>query len=94
MDRRVDPVLAPAPAPEPAPPLEPFRESAALSLGVELELGVWVDDSRPGAAGLRSDLYGAIWDAFKANGVRMPPPKHGISGDDRPETPATSQSPA
>jgi small-conductance mechanosensitive channel len=48
-------------------------------VGVELELGVWVDDSRPGPAGLRSDLYSALWDAFKANGVRMPPPKYGTT---------------
>ena len=64
-------------------------------VGVELELGVWVDDSRPGPAGLRSDLYGAIWDAFKMNGVRMPPPKYGGSaGDPGSETPVPRGSPA
>ena len=50
--------------------------------GVELELGVWIDDSRPGSAGLRSDLYAGIWDAFQANGVRMPPPKYGTAIQD------------
>jgi carboxylate-amine ligase len=37
VDRRVEPVLNSQPA-EPPPQLEPFHESAALSLGVELEL--------------------------------------------------------
>jgi small-conductance mechanosensitive channel len=64
-------------------------------VGVELELGVWVDDSRPGPAGLRSDLYGAIWDAFKASGVRMPPPKNATGGGSpEPETAAGRESSA
>jgi len=37
VDKRVEPVLE-AQAPAPPPELEPFRQSAALSLGVELEL--------------------------------------------------------
>jgi small-conductance mechanosensitive channel len=44
--------------------------------GIEVELGVWVEDARESAAELRSDLYSAIWDAFRAHGVQMPPPKH------------------
>jgi small-conductance mechanosensitive channel len=79
---------------EPAPDvlIKQFGE-----VGVELELGVWVDDARPGSAGLRSDLYTAIWDAFKANGVRMPPPKYGMGDRDgnrlSPETQASGRSP-
>jgi small-conductance mechanosensitive channel len=79
---------------EPAPDvlIKQFGE-----VGIELELGVWVDDSRPGPAGLRSDLNAAIWDAFKANGVRMPPPKYGTGhqGGNRPspETQASGGSP-
>jgi small-conductance mechanosensitive channel len=65
--------------------------------GVELELGVWIDDPRPGPAGLRSDLNGAIWDAFRAGGVRMPPPKYGAGNQDgnrlSPESHAPGQSP-
>ena len=39
MDKRVDPVLqAPPPGPMPVPRLEPFAQSAPLTLGVELEL--------------------------------------------------------
>ena len=38
MDKRVEPMLQPPAAPAPAPALEPFQHSAALSLGVELEL--------------------------------------------------------
>jgi len=79
---------------EPAPDvlIKQFAEH-----GVEVELGVWVDDSRPGSAGLRSDLYAAIWDAFKANGVRMPPPKYGTGNQDgnrpSPEAQASGRSP-
>ncbi len=80
---------------EPAPDvlIKQFAEN-----GIELELGVWVDDSRPGPAGLRSDLNAAIWDAFKANGVRMPPPKAGGANPDGerafPETPVPGPSSA
>ncbi|MDB5856325.1 MAG: putative carboxylate-amine ligase, partial [Ramlibacter sp.] len=38
MDERVEPVLQHSLPPEPPPVLEPFQQSAALSLGVELEL--------------------------------------------------------
>jgi len=39
VDKRVEPILQPArAAPAPVPRLEPFQHSAALSLGVELEL--------------------------------------------------------
>jgi carboxylate-amine ligase len=39
VDKRVEPILQPSrAAPAPVPPLEPFQHSAALSLGVELEL--------------------------------------------------------
>jgi small-conductance mechanosensitive channel len=79
---------------EPAPDvlIKQFAEH-----GVELELGVWIDDPRPGPAGLRSDLNGAIWDAFKTKGVRMPPPKYGAGPQDAnrpsPESHAPGQSP-
>jgi small-conductance mechanosensitive channel len=70
-------------------------------VGVELELGVWIDDARPGPAGLRSDLYGAIWDVFKANGVRLPPAKyggsiadHGLESAAAGESSAAGRSPA
>jgi carboxylate-amine ligase len=38
VDKRVEPVLQHSVPPEPPPELEPFAQSAALSLGVELEL--------------------------------------------------------
>jgi small-conductance mechanosensitive channel len=59
---------------EPAPDVQikQFAEN-----GVELELGVWIEDPQVGPAGLRSDLYATIWDSFKAHGVQMPPPKYG-----------------
>lgn len=79
---------------EPAPDvlIKQFAE-----VGVELELGVWIDDPRSGHAGLRSDLYAAIWDAFKANGVRMPPPKYATASRDgdrlSPPSPLSDETP-
>lgn len=65
--------------------------------GVELELGVWIEDPQVGPTGLRSDLYASIWDVFKSHGIRMPPPKYGAGNRDSvppsPETPVPGRSP-
>lgn len=37
--------------------------------GLELELGVWIDDPLAGQHNLRSDLYREIWREFQAQGV-------------------------
>jgi small-conductance mechanosensitive channel len=46
--------------------------------GIDLELGVWIDDPQSGSAGLRSDLFGAIWDAFKTHGIEIPSPQREV----------------
>jgi small-conductance mechanosensitive channel len=78
---------------EPAPDglIRQFGEN-----GVELELGVWIDDSQAGQANLRSDLYAAIWDVFRAHGIPMPPPKNRAQAPDPgglPEIGAPGRSP-
>ena len=78
---------------EPAPDglIRQFGEN-----GVELELAVWIDDSQAGQSNLRSDLYGAIWDAFRAHRIPLPPPKNRGQHADAaglPETHAPGPSP-
>jgi small-conductance mechanosensitive channel len=46
--------------------------------GINLELGVWVDDPDQGLAGLRSDLYEAIWRSFREQGIEIPFPQREI----------------
>ena len=41
--------------------------------GIHLELGVWVADPRSAGARLRSDLYRAVWNAFKSHGIDLSP---------------------
>ena len=48
--------------------------------GIELELGVWIEDPEVGAAGLRSDVYATILEGFRAKGIEMPPPKRELRG--------------
>lgn len=78
---------------DPAPEvlIRQFAES-----GIELELGVWIDDPQSGPAGLRSDLYAAIWDAFNAQGVKLRPPKAGARTPEVPPgaVPAAGDTPA
>lgn len=46
--------------------------------GVNLELGVWVEDPDKGLAGLRSELYAAIWRTFKARSIEIPFPQREV----------------
>jgi small-conductance mechanosensitive channel len=43
--------------------------------GIDLELGVWIDDPDSGQLDLRSALNHAIWRSFQANGIRIPFPQ-------------------
>ena len=54
----------------PAAILVRFAES-----GIDLELGVWIDDPDSAQLDLRSTLNQAIWRAFRANGIRIPFPQ-------------------
>lgn len=67
---------------DPAPDvlIRQFAES-----GVELELGVWIEDPELGQGRLRSDLYAEIWRDFKTQGIEIPYPQRevrvlGVSG--------------
>jgi small-conductance mechanosensitive channel len=46
--------------------------------GINLELGVWVDDPEKGVARLRSELYAGIWQAFREQGIEIPYPQHEV----------------
>jgi small-conductance mechanosensitive channel len=46
--------------------------------GINLELGVWVDDADQGTASLRSDLYAGIWRAFRQLGIEIPYPQREV----------------
>jgi small-conductance mechanosensitive channel len=52
--------------------------TAFADSGINLELGVWIDDPDQGMAGLRSDLYAAIWRAFREQGIEIPFPQREI----------------
>jgi small-conductance mechanosensitive channel len=43
--------------------------------GIELELGVWINDPENGQLALRSAINQRIWAAFKAHGIRIPFPQ-------------------
>ena len=52
--------------------------TALADSGINLELGVWVRDPDQGLAGLRSDLYAAIWHAFREHGIEVPFPQREV----------------
>jgi small-conductance mechanosensitive channel len=61
---------------EPIPPsvvVLRFAES-----GVDLELGVWINDPEKGQGDLKSALYLGIWRAFQANRIKIPYPQHEV----------------
>jgi small-conductance mechanosensitive channel len=46
--------------------------------GVDLELGVWINDPENGQGNLRSSLNLAIWRSFQANGIGIPFPQREV----------------
>jgi small-conductance mechanosensitive channel len=46
--------------------------------GIELELGVWVNDPEEGRANLRSDIYCTVWREFQAKGIEIPYPQREV----------------
>lgn len=54
---------------EPAPSciLKDFGDT-----GITLEMSVWVNDPEAGITNVRSDLYLAIWQAFKQHAITIP----------------------
>lgn len=57
-------------APEPAALITNFADS-----GVNMSLTVWIDDPEKGQLSLKSELYLAIWQAFKNDGIVIPYPQ-------------------
>ena len=60
-------------APEPRVTIVAFADN-----GISLELGLWIADPELGSAAIRSDLYLAIWRAFKAQGIEIPYPQREV----------------
>jgi small-conductance mechanosensitive channel len=46
--------------------------------GINLELGVWINDPDAGRGNLRSDLYRALWKAFQKHEIRIPYPQREV----------------
>jgi len=47
--------------------------------GIDLELRFWIRDPEDGVNNVRSDLYLAIWDAFKEAGITIPFPQRDVN---------------
>jgi small-conductance mechanosensitive channel len=61
-------------APKPVGRVIRFGES-----GIDLELRFWIRDPEDGVNNVRSDLYLAIWDAFKEAGITIPFPQRDVN---------------
>jgi small-conductance mechanosensitive channel len=59
--------------PEPAALITGFADS-----GINLELGVWIDDPDQGLAVLRSQLYDGVLQTFRREGIEIPYPQREI----------------
>mgnify|MGYP000026378069 FL=1 len=56
--------------------------------GITLEMSVWINDPEAGITNVRSDLYVAIWKAFKKHGIMIP-----YAQKDAPALPAPPPAP-
>ena len=59
------------------PPPRAFLKSFGDS-GIDLELGLWINDPEEGQLNLKSDLNLAIWRAFSKEGIEIPYPQREI----------------
>jgi small-conductance mechanosensitive channel len=59
------------------PPPTAFLARFADS-GIELELGIWIDDPETGMLNIRSELNLAIWRAFQEAGIEIPYPQREV----------------
>jgi len=46
--------------------------------GINLELGIWVNDAENGTGALKSDIYDSIWKEFQRLGVEIPFPQREV----------------
>lgn len=60
---------------EPAPKviIKGFAEN-----GIDLELGVWIEDPQEGSGNLLSELYYEIWREFRQRGIEIPYPQRDV----------------
>ena len=56
--------------------------------GIDLELGVWINDPENGQLNLRSAINQSIWRAFGANGIKIPFPQREFRWLNPPPAPA------
>lgn len=59
------------------PPPKVYLKDFADS-GIDLELGVWINDPEEGQINLRSDLNLAIWQAFRRENIEIPYPQREV----------------
>lgn len=59
--------------PEPRVLITAFADS-----GINLELGVWINDPEDGIGGLRSDIFYKVWHEFQAQGIEIPYPQREV----------------
>jgi small-conductance mechanosensitive channel len=59
------------------PPPQAFLMAFADS-GINLELGLWIDDPADGSVGLRSEVNLAIWRGFQKEGIEIPFPQREV----------------
>jgi len=59
------------------PPPKAYLKGFADS-GIDLELGVWINDPEDGQINLRSDLNLAIWQAFRRENIEIPYPQREV----------------
>jgi len=59
--------------PEPKTFLKAFGDN-----GIDLELGIWINDPEEGQLNLRSDINQEIWHQFRAAGIEIPYPQRDV----------------
>ncbi len=64
--------------------------------GIDLELGLWINDPEQGQLNLRSSINRRLWKSFQAAGIKIPYPQRElrILGSQDATDPATPASPA
>ena len=69
-----------------AEPAAAARVKALTSLGVEIELTVWISDPALGEGDMRSELLKDVLKAFRAEGIEIPYPRRDVRLLTTPET--------
>jgi len=46
--------------------------------GIDLELGLWIEDPEAGVLGIKSDINMAVWRAFRQAGIEIPYPQREV----------------